>query len=238
MVTDFPKGKPLSLSKFQQLYSKLTKDSKPDSKILATLIAKRPPLSSRSRMEIYRYAYFARILEVLESDFPQLRKKIGKRPFAKLMREYLAAYPSRYANISEVGKNLSVFLRKKKKSPLANLAALDWEMSLSSFAPSIEHRDFSNLLSLPEDQILKARLYLDPSVRLLKTDSHYLIFGPHGKAQFQTVTPLQYRLIQEIKKHQPLSKLLSLMTRSKISEDFVVQWFTSWSKQGIIAGYE
>lgn len=38
-----------------------------------------PLVPFQTRIGIYQYAYHARIIEALESDFPRLQKRIGKK---------------------------------------------------------------------------------------------------------------------------------------------------------------
>jgi len=69
-----------------------------------------PLLDARSRLDIYRNAYYARFNEVLESDYPILAQALGEDVFYQLSNLYVDRYPSHYRSINDFGQHLSDFL--------------------------------------------------------------------------------------------------------------------------------
>jgi Putative DNA-binding domain len=45
-------------------------------------------------LNIYHYAYRARLIEALGSDFPTLQAMVGAARFVEMVRGCIAAYPS------------------------------------------------------------------------------------------------------------------------------------------------
>ena len=87
------------------------------------------------RVGVYAYAYAARLVEALESEFLTLRFAVGDETCAEMFGQYVAATPSMHRNVRWYGKDLVVFLRSmppwKGKPAYAELAALDWAIGLS-----------------------------------------------------------------------------------------------------------
>lgn len=52
-----------------------------------------------TRLEIYREAYYLRLLEVLQQDYETLHTVLGDEQFNQLGRNYIQAYPSKYRSI-------------------------------------------------------------------------------------------------------------------------------------------
>jgi len=87
-------------------------------------------LGAVERVNIYAEMYFARLVDVLKSDFPRVAVILGCERFHAVMSEYLARYPSGYPSLRYLGRFLPGFLRDCRETTdlpfLSDLAALEW----------------------------------------------------------------------------------------------------------------
>lgn len=83
------------------------------------------------RMNIYRYAYRARLMDVLFIDYPTIHEILGDEMFAELCQAYLAAYPSTSFSVRWFGRNMPAFLRDAppyaEHAYLAEMADFEWQ---------------------------------------------------------------------------------------------------------------
>src|SRR5262245_54028644 len=68
-------------------------------------------LSSEARVGVYAEMYFARLIEVLEEEFPVLAHLCGHARAHALFRAYLIAHPSKHYSLNALGKALPAFVR-------------------------------------------------------------------------------------------------------------------------------
>src|SRR5665648_373815 len=77
---------------------------------------------------VYRYAYVARLAEILGEDYQQVHAYLGDAGFARLVSAYIAAHPSDQRNARWFGRHLPAFVRKSevfaKHKEVAEIAAL------------------------------------------------------------------------------------------------------------------
>ena len=100
-----------------------------DRAILADVASARA-LGADVRLAIYGDAYFLRLLEVLQKDFPALAALTGDAPFTQLCRDYVRAHPSRHFSVRYLGQHLPAFLRSTQAAhpEFAELAAFEWAL--------------------------------------------------------------------------------------------------------------
>ncbi len=67
-------------------------------------------LGAAERIEIYNRAYFARLLDCLESEFPAVRYAAGEDAFAGFAIGYLQACPSRSDSLADLGAGFVDYL--------------------------------------------------------------------------------------------------------------------------------
>ena len=132
-----------------------------------------PPFSRERRLGVYSNAYFSRLLESLESDFPATRRVLGQDLFRRLAADYLIKHPSSSPHVGDLGAALPQFVRSH---PLAiewpflpELFDLEWAILNSIWSDRLPPLDSSHLQSVPEHDWPAARLVLDPTVHLLAT---------------------------------------------------------------------
>lgn len=68
-------------------------------------------MSSLERLGIYGRAYFSRLLECLQVQFPAVRQALGHETFDGLAFGYLVSYPSRSYTLSMLGRNFESYLK-------------------------------------------------------------------------------------------------------------------------------
>ena len=86
-------------------------------------------LSAFERITIYADAYFYRLLDCLNEDFPATLAVVGEEEFQDLVRSYLTRYPPTEPSIFYAGRHLAEFLqghRLRERWPfLADLSRLE-----------------------------------------------------------------------------------------------------------------
>lgn len=142
-----------------------------DGKVWASAIQTAPPLPREDRLEIYRYAYFARIHEYFEEDFARLFRVMGREPFREMVEEYLGVYPSRYTSMSDIGRDLPRFIDDKRPARewLSGIAQLDWLANEIFWADNLPPFDRATLAGIAPEEWPMASLRFDASVRLFES---------------------------------------------------------------------
>jgi hypothetical protein len=89
-----------------------------------------PRLGAQERLEVYRRAYHARLIECLADDYPALESALGADAFDALCRAYIERHPSRGSNLNAYGQAMAAFCRESGACPesafAADLATLEW----------------------------------------------------------------------------------------------------------------
>jgi hypothetical protein len=154
-------------------------DEPPDEP-LAALIQSDGQLSAEDRLDVYANAYFYRILEVLQQDFPTLEnaleKALGETAFHDLATSYLAVHPSENPSLRWIGGRLPGFLEShraalpfRKHAPwAADLAAFEWAMGEVFDAADRSSADRESLATRAPADWDSLPLVLAPAVRLLR----------------------------------------------------------------------
>lgn len=83
------------------------------------------PANSRTSSDVlfgvYRYAYVARLVEVVQNSYPMLAAYMGEAPFKDMARSYVALYPSRHANARWYASDLPDLLERPEYSDAVHL---------------------------------------------------------------------------------------------------------------------
>lgn len=145
---------------------------------LATLVRSDDRLGAEHRLDVYANAYFYRILEVLEDDYPTLAAAMGADAFHDLATSYLAVHPSAHPSLRYIGQRLASFLRGseaaegvRSRVPWApDLAAFEWAKGEVFDAVDAACAARSDLEGTPPDAFEALTLELIPAVRLLSLE--------------------------------------------------------------------
>jgi hypothetical protein len=129
-------------------------------------------LTPAERVGVYAGMYFARLIEVLEAEFPALVRLLGHAQAHALFQRYLVAHPSRHANLNVLGKQLEAFLRDEAGAlePRAfalELARLERAIQDVFDAPECTSLSAEAIAAVPPERWARARLVPIPAFALL-----------------------------------------------------------------------
>ncbi|MFO0919644.1 MAG: DNA-binding domain-containing protein [Planctomycetaceae bacterium] len=151
-------------------------------KAVSEAITRSRRLTSEQRLQIYQHAYFARLLECLEAEFPATRHAAGEDAFAGFGWGYLRASPSRSDSLADLGAGFADYLtstrppRAERESELdfadflIDLARLERTYSEVFDGPGPETGTGlapTRLARLSPEEFAACRLEFQESVRLL-----------------------------------------------------------------------
>lgn len=128
-------------------------------------------LSPEDRVRIYTRAYFARLFEVLQADYPALEKVVGEDAFERLAQAYVAKHPSRSYSLNPLGTKLPEFLARAARVP-RRVLAVDVARVERAMAEAFDEEEAAPLspdavAAVPANAWAGARLVPVPSFRLL-----------------------------------------------------------------------
>ncbi|AIG03869.1 Uncharacterized protein conserved in bacteria [Pseudomonas fluorescens] len=115
-----------------------------------------PTLDVDTGLAIYHNAYRARLLEVMQGDFPAVWHWLGDDEFAGLVAAYVQRYPSAHFSLRWLGQRFEGFIGEhlvaEQSPPLAELARLEWAFTLAFDAPPGQPLTLDDMAQLaPED---------------------------------------------------------------------------------------
>ncbi|RFP09084.1 DUF2063 domain-containing protein [Duganella sp. BJB488] len=130
-------------------------------------------LSATSRLAIYHSAYRSRLRQALCEAYDKTWTYIGDDMFAELANSYIAEHPSRHANLRWFGGGLAAHAAVALADYpfIAELAELEWSLSLAFDAQDTAPLAAADLADIPPEAWSELRFGLHPSVHLL--DMHW-----------------------------------------------------------------
>lgn len=141
------------------------------------LVTAGPHLSAKERLDIYRSAYRARLVECLLDDYPVLAKTIGDREFEALAEAYIERHPSSSPNLNAYGRHMASLCEERRSADLdlpsgfaSELAKLEWAIVEVIHAEAAGPLDVAELQASPPERWATARFAASEAVRLLKLD--------------------------------------------------------------------
>lgn len=149
---------------------------------LEQLIPCSPSQSSVERLAVYANAYYARLIECLQSEFPVFSQTVGEEAFAEFAADYVQRYPSRSYSLGDLGTNFPRYLAETKpiadgQGPypdwaefLVELANLERTFSEVFDGPGLENKPALGVVDLQATDLQKwpqARIKFAPCFRLL-----------------------------------------------------------------------
>ena len=156
----------------------------------ASLILPSKTLRPDQRVAIYADAYLARLVEALESDFPAVSRKLGRRAFHRLCRAYLERHPSRSPSLNPLGRTLPDFMSPGAARDLARVEAAMSEVFDGEPMDTLRPADFGKIA--PE-KFARLRLSFVPTFRLLALDHDVNGFIDAVRQERRTLPPLRRR---------------------------------------------
>lgn len=121
------------------------------------------------RLSIYHDAYRLRIIGVLGSDYPNLKKYLGDNLFEHTARTYISHYPSRYPNMRWVGQHMAEHLSKTlPQHPIAaELASFEWSLGVAFDADDTPNIKLQDLTEISPENWANIMLKAHASMQLL-----------------------------------------------------------------------
>jgi hypothetical protein len=132
-------------------------------------------LSAAERVGVYADMYFARLIEVLEEEFPGLVAWLGHERAHALFHAYVVSHPSRFYSLNRLGAELEMFVRDEAefaddetelRAVAIELARL--ERSIQDVFDAPEHATLTpeTLAAVPPELWPGARLVFVPAFAL------------------------------------------------------------------------
>ena len=125
--------------------------------------------AAATRIAIYWNAYRLRLLEALRTDYPALHTLAGDALFERLGHDYIDACPPTHFSIRYFGKDLAAYIRRNKGyreiSILAEMAQLEWMLTLSFDAPDSDPLGVETLAARPHESWPGMRLRFHDSLQ-------------------------------------------------------------------------
>jgi hypothetical protein len=139
----------------------------------ARMLTAGPQLGALDRLEVYRRAYHARLIECLADDYPALASALGQDEFIALCRAYIDRHPSAGPNLNSFGRHMAAFCRAepatcRERAFAADLASLEWAIVEVIHAPSAAPLTPAGLASIELEQWANAHLIATSASRLLR----------------------------------------------------------------------
>lgn len=182
------------------------------------------PTPAHVGMNVYSSAYYNRLVEVLEKDFPVLKVVLNDF-FADVMFDYLKFYPSIYDSIDFVGNHLPEFILTEKfeydfgvdQKIISDIAAFECLSGLSSIVFEDTHdallvknfteSDWLNKKIKLRSTVLtyEANCEIHPVIHAVQKNEipeipelikcYYMFYRENNSTHFKIIDPDEYRLL-------------------------------------------
>lgn len=125
-------------------------------------------VGAKKRLGIYYDAYRLRIIGVLGSDYPNLKKYLGDGFFNRTARTYIDKFPSTYCNMRWVGQHMPVHLQTTlpRHALAAELASFEWALGVAFDAEDLAILQLQALAAIPPENWGGVMLKTHPSAQL------------------------------------------------------------------------
>ncbi len=128
-------------------------------------------LSAVERLDIYANMYFARLLDVLRTDYPVVARMLGEVHFHNLATDYLLAHPPSHFSLRYAGEPLARFLEDHpltaERPWLPDLARFEWALVDAFDAPDSDTASVEDLAGVAPEDWPGLRFGAVPSARVL-----------------------------------------------------------------------
>jgi hypothetical protein len=142
--------------------------------MLVNCVEGRGELGGEARINIYAEMYFARLVDVLESDFSRVAALLGCERFHEVVSQYLTCYPSRHPSLRHLGRFFPRFLANCALTVdlpfLGDLAALEWGRVEAFDALDAEPLRIEHLQNLSSEQWPMLKFRLIPALQIIQCE--------------------------------------------------------------------
>jgi hypothetical protein len=225
---------------------------------LGSVVLPSRSLSAVERLEIYAHMYYARLVEVMEAEYPTLRQVLGPPAFADACRRFVAKHPSRARTLNALSAAFPDFLAKtlprtNRNGLAVDIARIERAMEDVFDAPRAEPMTAAEFAGVGEG----TRLRLNPALRLLALRypaneymnalrrgekprlprpraTQVIVFRRGFQVFRRDQEPEQFRLLQSLVAGRPLAAAVrASIGRRRASADRVAnrlgKWFEEWA---------
>jgi hypothetical protein len=225
-------------------------------------------LSPVEQLEIYREQFWLRHTTSLLEDFPGLSGILGQTEWEKLAEQYLREVVPDSYTLRDLGQRLPQVIERASWLPhqalCLDMARLELAYIEVFDAPNSLPLAPERLTSIPEDDLLRARLAIAPSVRLLsvsypvadlrralRAESDEPVAIPEPRAQNLVVyrrelrlwdmplTSVAFAFLSGLARGAPLGAAAEAAAISAEAEAEIGQsigaWFREWATKGLIS---
>jgi len=229
-------------------------------KDLGSVVLPSKALSSVERLDIYAHMYYARLLEVLENEYPTTRRILGDDVFRRACRAYVHRHPSRHRTLNSLSEKLPAFLARHlprgNRSGLAvDVARIERAMEDVFDAPRAEPLTAAGFAAIGTEEWGRVRLRVNPALKFLKlcypANAYMNAVRGKGKARVprpRTTTvivfrrdftvfrrdqePEQFRLLQALAAGRTLAQAVrGSVARRRGSADELAATLGAWFRQ-------
>jgi hypothetical protein len=135
--------------------------------LIEPLIGDGPRAGRQTMADVYRHAYGARLVEVLETDFPATAALLGPDVFAMAARDYLGRHPSDQPSVRWLGRHFAADLHHQGLAAAGDLAAFEWALAKAFDATDALPLGLDRLAALPPEAWETGRPVFQPGFTLL-----------------------------------------------------------------------
>ncbi|MBK8012401.1 MAG: putative DNA-binding domain-containing protein [Deltaproteobacteria bacterium] len=229
------------------------------------IVTSGPAISAEARLELYHYAYHARLVECLADDFAAVQDAIGERAFEEIARQYIAAHPSTHPNLNAFGAQFPEFLRTRANGRsdvrfAAELARLEWAVVEAIHAPESAALSAEALASVSAEAWPTLRLLPSSTLQRLMFDypvnryfqaymnddpieipapewSAVAVYRQDWRVYRMPLTRSMDNVLGAILRGQPLIEALSVLdAEDEVDPEDVTTWFKEWMASGFFSG--
>ena len=217
-------------------------------------------LTSVERIEIYAHMYYARLVEVMEAEYPTLRQLLGPHAFAAACRRFVAKNPSRTRTLGSLSARFPDFLaktlpRSNRNGLAVDVARIERAMEDVFDAPRAEPMTSAEFAALgagdwdgvtlrvtPALQLLKLRYPANEYMNAMRRGDRPAV--PRPRATFAIVfrrgfqvmrrdqEPEQFMLLQALAAGRPLAAAVrASIGKKKASADRVAKRLGKWFEE-------
>ncbi|NMY26477.1 DUF2063 domain-containing protein [Pseudomonas sp. WS 5021] len=175
-----------------------------------------PTLDVDTGLAIYHHAYRARLLEVMQGDFPAVWHWLGDEEFAGLVAAYVQRYPSAHFSLRWLGQRFAGFIGEhlvaEQSAPLAELACLEWAFTLAFDASPGQPLSLHDMAQLAPEDWPVLQVEWVPAVQqvLCRFNSLEIWRGVKAQATFPGSQPLSLAQVCLIWRDQQVCRYRSL----------------------------
>lgn len=212
--------------------------------------------SAAERLSVYGIAYFERLVEVIGLDFPCTLENLGEEAFRSFISHYLTEYPSKYFNISEVGKDLAKCAEETNYADeypfLVDLLKAEWSLIEVFYKEDFDESPYDWSI-VSQDQWEKSSLFLNPTHTVIalkwdimpllnqvgsaeKNKNYFLAFRSKMKLHSESLSDSKYAVLEMFRNGLSLGQVSIELEKMKIdvTQDNMSRWLQNWVNAGLI----